>query len=277
MLTLWQQILIAVISGLVGGLAGGGIISAILDVIRFRREQEEVEREEQRIAIDPINARISIQRWAVKDNMSDKFKLYVYENALQDTLLEYAIIAEFLIRNLRNEEIIITSIDVEEPGLPPLPLDEYFSGGERPLEQHTTEITINGNVYLRPENVAYPVYDLQGWYDLKTRAEKDRNDIQNFKLGPKETLPLVYVAVRRFCAIRKLETPPDQITVTIHSTGGHKVSKSLELTKGSITRFLNLIGSYNAPDGSVEQDFAEEKKKEWKKAQKEEEEEEIPF
>jgi hypothetical protein len=247
----WQQLLLDLAISLLGGLIGGGIISTYLDWRRFRREEAEIKKEERRIEIDPIKSVISIKMWQVTDSMSDKLQLYIFKNNLQGSVQEYAIVAEFVLTNVTDSEVIVTRIEVEEPGLPPLDwfvTDEAHKIGMADPERYTGD-------YITPEDTGFLMYDMQAFYDWESKEE---TKVENVTLAPKATLKLAYVAVRRFCAIRRLSTPPKNVSVTVHSTGKHKVTEILELAEGPPARPPYQVAAYLPPRGSVEAVMAEQ-------------------
>jgi hypothetical protein len=268
----WQQLLVS----LIGGLLGGGIIDAYLNWKRFRREEDKIKKEEQRVAIDSIRSVICVTPWKLSDKMSDKLQLYILKHKLEGSVRECAIVAEFLVRNLTDDEVVITNIEIDFPGVPAF--DFWDSETD---DVHPRTYTDGGIPYVQPVNTDFKMYDMWAFYDWKTHKE---TEIEYVTLKPKATFPIACVSVYRFCAIRRLNTPPKSIAVTVHSTGGHSVTEVLALTESPFPRFPNLVDKYRTPKNSVEWDIAEaaKRKKEEEAKRKPPEEppeegEEIPF
>lgn len=70
MLTWWQELLIA----LVGGIAGGGLVDTYLNWRRFQREQEQIRKEERRVAIDRIGSVCAVTLWDTTARMGDQLE-----------------------------------------------------------------------------------------------------------------------------------------------------------------------------------------------------------
>ncbi len=241
----WQGLLTQIVVALVSGAIGGGLISTYLDWRRFRREEAEIEKEEQRIAIDTIRSVISVNRWKITDKMDDKLKLYIYQNNLNDSVQEYAIVAEFVIRNLTDDEVIITRLEVEEPGMRPFEFVDWDN------EQYLCAYSPDGTPFIRLMDTDLYFYDMQGWYDWKTKEEK--TETEYITLQPKGTARFARVVVRRFFAPRKLDSLPQIVIVTAHSTEEHKVTKELKLNNTErLFRILNHMDKYQAPIYSPE-------------------------
>jgi hypothetical protein len=245
----WQQLLLQIVVSFVAGLVGGGLISAYIDWMRFRREEEEIEREEQRVSINSIRSVIAGESWRLKKSMSDKGKLYVLMNDLEGTVNEYGIVAEFVIRNLTDDEVIITSVEVKEPGLPPF-FDAWRAAGNESDDAHEQRFVEKGLGYIEAKGTDFEFYDMKGFYDWTSKEEIGR--VRERVLSPRETLQVAYVAVRRFFAIRRMAEAPNAIIVAIHSTEGHKVEKTLELAEGWLPRSHGWVEDYKAPAGSYE-------------------------
>jgi hypothetical protein len=273
-LTWWQELLFQSLISLIGGLLGGGAISAYLDWKRFRREQAEIAREEQRFAIEPISALIQVDRWEPTKRMNDGLKLYMYENGLMDSVREYRIVAEFVVRNLTDQELIITRVEVVEFNVPPL--NDAWGGIGEDDEQYAACSTSQGTIFVNLKSAQHVVYDTCSYYDWKTKEEQSMG-FRNVALAPKGTIQVAYVAARRFFALRRLDTPPKTISVVVDSAGGHRVVEILNLTNGPVLRTPLRVGGYEVPSDSFERWRSEQAIEKRAKEALDEHEEEIPF
>jgi len=238
----WQRLLMELAVSFLGGLLGGGAISAYLDWRRFRREQAEIRKEEQRIAIDSVRSAISLTHWRLSDEMSDKEQLYILKHSLQDSVREYVILAEFAILNLTDDEVIVTKVEAEEPGLPPF---DYYAPTDEIHEIRGVDSDEGCHIHVKGAD--FEMYDIDAFYDWKAEQVT-----QAITLPPKGTFGMAYIAVHRFCAIRKLVTPPKSVRVTVHSTGGHRIAQVLELTEERVPRDVGYVGKYPLPEFSRE-------------------------
>lgn len=261
MLTLWKEILIAAISGIVGGIAGGGLINTYLNLRRFQREQEEAEKEDRRVAIDHIRSVCSATLWNKSTVSDEALELHMFRNNLKGTVREYIVLVEFAIRNLTDEPVIITRVEMEEPGLPTLPDVEVLEASDS-----YNKYDPRGNVFPHFKKGDFTAYDAQAFYNWETKKEKERTEVDYATLDPKNTITMAYLAIRRFCALRKLSRPPEEILITVRTTGGHEVKNRLKLESGQLRKTNKQVDDYPLPDGSFAQIEAQI-----------EEEEEIPF
>jgi len=177
---------------------GGGAILVFIEWRRYQRERRAEEREEERVAIDVVNAEIRDSRWEVRDEMKPETKVRIYENKLEGTVREYTILVEFLLRNTTNTELVITELKCNEAGLP-----------KRPYK-------------LRKSDV-YEVFDLPtGEYEgIKL------DDL--VKLEPRGSLGRAIWIERSFDERQKLETPPSTVTVQVKTSEGKVVDHNIHL------------------------------------------------
>lgn len=123
----------------------------------------------------------------------------MYRNGLQGTVREYLILTEFAIRNLTNESVIITRVEIDEPALPPLPGFDVVDNGRA----HTCAYDPKGDLFPRVKETEFVAYDAQAFYEWKTKEEKDRTEVDYATLEPKGPTTVAYVAMRRFAMEQK--------------------------------------------------------------------------
>jgi len=183
---------------LVSIILGGGAIVAYIEWRRYQREQRVIEREEEKVAIDVVNAEISDIRWEVHERMKPETKVRIYENKLEGTVREYTILVEFVLRNTTNTELVITELQCSEAGLP-----------KRPYELRKSD-----------------VYEI---FDLPTGEYKGVKLDDLVKLEPRGSLGRAIWIERSFDERQKLETPPSTVTVQVKTSEGRVVDHNIPL------------------------------------------------
>ena len=222
----WWNFVLQLVVVFVGAFLGGGAVQAYLDWRRFRREEEALETERRRVAIDVIRAEIHPFRWTIHKRMSDKQRLYVYENELGGTIRRYWIAAEFIVNNLTDGEVVITSIEVDEPPVVSL----WDKSGE--LKDHEFRYDAKGREYVFHPATQYTFSDSQGIFDIQSCEYLGwKSGGEYVTLGPKGTVGRAYCSDRRFFAGRKLQAAPSSLTISVQTTGGHIVKETVRLVE----------------------------------------------
>lgn len=222
---------------------GGGAIVAYIEWRRYQRERRAEEREQERVALDIVNAEISDIRWVVHDRMEPEMKLRIYENRLEGTVREYTILVEFVLRNTTNTDLVITELKCDEAGLP-----------ERPYQLRKSD-----------------VYEV---FDLPTGEYKGEKLDEVVNIGPLGSLGRAVWIERSFDERQKLETPPSTVTVQVKTSEGRVVDHNIPL------RLVEWVSKLEAsPSGCIYYGGAKRLPPRVQRLEREEElpEEEIPF
>jgi len=225
---------------LVSIILGGGAIATYIEWRRYQRERRAEKREEEKVAVDVINGQIAVKRWELDDKMKSETKLRIYENQLQGTVKHYTILAEFVLRNTTNAELVLAQLETEEPGV-----QKYD---------------------FRPGDV-YEVYDMQtgdliGGYFPGVAT-----------LSPLGTLQRAVWIERNFHEKRKLETPPSTLTVGVTTSEGKEITRNIPL------RDVPMVSpaTFDPEDDTMWYGRAKEKPPRLRRPEEEFPEEEIPF
>lgn len=235
----WWNLVLQLVIVFVGAFLGGGAIQAYLDWRRFRREEEALQAQRRRVAIDVIGAEIIPIRWTIHGKMSDKEKLYVYENELAGTLHSYIIGVEFIVGNLTDGEVVVTSIEVHEPPLVPL----FERSGD--LKDHEFRYDARRRPYVFHPPTQYTFSDSQGIFDIESCEYLSWTGGGAYlTLPPKGTIGRAYCSWRNFFAGRKLEEPPSSLTISVQTTGGHTMKETVRLAEEP---FPTLLAKYTLP------------------------------
>jgi len=178
-----QEKLLDLLVNVIAIILGGGLIMLVIEWRRHQRERLAWQREDEMIQIDIPRSDMLVSKWQIGEKTSDKDKLVIYENKLEDTVKQLAIIAEFVIRNTTGAEIIITEYDAEILQVP--------SGD-----------------------------DSKQFYDLETFDLISVDDIGAIRLRPYTTVPRILVLVSHFGKDRKLDTVPTTVVISAKTSSG---------------------------------------------------------
>lgn len=188
----------------IGVLIGGGLIVAFVEWKRhqreqeqWKREQEQWKREQEKLEIDVPRAEIATNRWEVTKAMDDKMKLIIFENELSGKVSSYLILVDFVVRNTTNGEVIVTSYGVDDP-TPPATRSKY---------------------------------DL---HDMVKSEMVDKDNLSASKLPPLGTIARTALMQRKFAANKKIDNPPEKITIYAETSDGKRILQEVTLKETSI-------------------------------------------
>lgn len=186
-----QDKLLDLLINLISILVSGGLLLAFIEWQRHRREQRQWKREEAKLEIDVPRAEIAYSVWAIKDGLSDKQKLMLYENQLIGKVNTYQILVDYVIRNTTGGELVIISYGVEENAPP----------GDKTLRL----------------------------YDLQTLDLIDQS--LSTVLQPLGTIARTALINRALSYRQKIDSPPTQVRIYAETSEGVRVQKEVELKK----------------------------------------------
>jgi len=193
----WDKIWDLVVN-LLSVILGGGAIVAYIEWRRYQREQEAIKKEEERLAIDVINAEIMFDTWRLHEKMDPETQLRIYKYQLEGTVRGYTILLEFVLRNTTATELVIIELRTEEPGVQ-----------RRPHE-------------LRKHDI-YDVFDLHSGKYVGKKLDGLTT------LGPNGTLGRAIWIERSFDEKQKLETAPSTIDVRVRTSEGRELTRGIPL------------------------------------------------
>lgn len=187
-----QEKLLDLLVNIVAIIIGGGLITALIEWRRHKRELATWQKEDETIQIDIPVARIAPSTWQINNKTSVADKLMIYENQLEKTVRTFVIYAEFVIRNTTPAEIVVTSYGVEVPNIP------------------------------------FAVDDVK-FYDLESFDPTDEGNA--IRLRPYASIPRVVVYFARFDKERKLERAelPTSLTVVVKTSNGKVIQNTSDL------------------------------------------------
>lgn len=112
-----QNLLGQVIIGLIGGIVGGGLISALIDLLRYKRETEKYADEKKKFEAKIIFAASGINHWHPKDYIDKDEKLRVFEAELPGKIKDWNFIIKIEMENLTDHDLLAYDIilDIPEP------------------------------------------------------------------------------------------------------------------------------------------------------------------
>jgi hypothetical protein len=202
---LLEDRLLDLLVNIVSIIIGGGLITAIIEWRRHKREMMTWQKEDATIQIDIPVARMSASLWAIGEKTADKEKLMIYENGLEKTVKQFVIYAEFVIRNTTAAEIIVRDYFAEVPNIP-FWVDEV------------------------------------DYYDLETFDLISKRDVGAIRLMPYATIPRAVVYVANFDKGRKLERDalPTTLTISVMTSSGKTIQGSA--TINVIGALAGLVG-----------------------------------
>lgn len=186
---------------ILGVVIGGGLITAFIEVRRHRREKEIWQREDEMLQIDIPRADMMVIKWRTTDKMSDSVKVKIYENKLTGTVKTIFVVVEFVIHNTTGRELFIHDYDASIASLPT---------GE----------------------------DRKTFYDLETSVIIPHQNRGNIKLKPNETLPRMLIIESAFDENRRLDAPPQDISILVKTSSGVTIPQTKDLN--SVRKFHNL-------------------------------------
>ncbi len=189
-----QDKLLDLLVNLVAIVLGGGLITLAIEWRRHKREMQNWQREDETIQIDVPVSNITRTKWKIDPKTSDKDKLMIYENQLENSIKLIIIYAEFVIRNTTPAEIIITNYGTELLSIP--------AGS-----------------------------DIITFYDLETFDVVSVDDFGAIRLKPYATIPRALVFVTKFDKDRKLaeDALPTTLVISVTTSSGKVIRRSAEL------------------------------------------------
>jgi hypothetical protein len=188
-----DRVLLDLLINIVSIILGGGIILMIIEWRRHQREKRLWAREDQLLEIDIPRADLRVRKWQITDKTPDDIQLRIYQNKLEDTVMELLAVAHFVIRNTTGAEIIVTS--------------------------YTAKIL----------NIAR-VSEYKGFYDLETADSISVEDICPVKLRPYTTIPRIVILWSNFDEHRKLERVPSTLVVEATTSSGATIRGTAALS-----------------------------------------------
>jgi hypothetical protein len=201
---LLQEKLLDLLVNIVAIILGGGLITLVIEWRRHRREMQNWKKEDETIQIDIPVARITPYLWAIGEKTTDKQKLEIYENKLENTIKTFVIYSEFVIRNTTPAEIIV--------------------------RQYNAEVS----------NIPYG-QDVVDYYDLESFDRISQSGA--IRLKAFATIPCAVVYVARFDKDRKLEREslPNSLSISVETSDGKVIqhSENLRSIKGLVGVVLN--------------------------------------
>jgi hypothetical protein len=104
-----EEFLATLLVNVISIILGGGIVLLIIEWRRHQREKIQWLIEDATLQIDIPRAELHVVRWEISDDMTEKEQLWVLKNKLDGQLRAFTLIAEFVIRNTTQAEIVVTS------------------------------------------------------------------------------------------------------------------------------------------------------------------------
>jgi len=115
---MWEWIsnfLKEVLGGLIGGLVSGGLITAIIEIIRLKRENEKFKKETTKFETRIIFARSGIHRWNPNVYSDKDEKLRIYDAGLNGKIEDWKFIIKIEIENLTDHDLLAHDIILDIP------------------------------------------------------------------------------------------------------------------------------------------------------------------
>jgi hypothetical protein len=107
-MTFWQQLLIS----LFGGLVGGGLIVSWIELKRFTRERNQWTEEDKKMLIHVNSALYSIRHWDAKNISEEDEKIRVFESGLNGNISSWKYFLKFGLENLSKRDLLVNKIDL---------------------------------------------------------------------------------------------------------------------------------------------------------------------
>lgn len=103
-----------ILSGLLGGLFGGGLIVGWIEFKRYSREKKEWDRTDKKVELIKLTTQSCISNWDTKyENDTEKIRLY--ESGLNGKIRYWRFFIKYEIANLTGQDILAHSISLEIP------------------------------------------------------------------------------------------------------------------------------------------------------------------
>jgi len=210
MIPLLEDKLLDLLVNVIAIILGGGLIVVFIEWQRHQRELRSWKREDELIEIDIPRSDMSVFNWQISEKTSDKEKVMIYENRLENTVHRVTVHAEFVIRNTTSTEIIVTS---------------YF-----------------GDVLQTPSGV-----DEKRYYDLETYDLISVEDMGIIRLKPYGTIPRAFIMDSTFGKDRILDQAPTTLVVTVETSSGRTIQakSTLKITPYPLLGISSWGGAFH--------------------------------
>lgn len=197
--------LLDLIINVISIILGGGLVMLFIEWRRHQRESLNWKREDQRLEVHIPRADMMIRKWQLESNLPDRIKLNIYENKLEGTFRNLMLIADFVIQNTTQAEIVVVKYDFAILLIPP---------GD----------------------------DVKRFYDLETGDLMSLEDTGPTKLRPLSALTRQIIFEGRFSKDRRLETLPTTFVVTAETSDGSIVQGRATIKIVSLIPDMKRVG-----------------------------------